>query len=47
MGPRLWPAFAGIIMVEARKVLMGALPAKSKVRRATQLAPAEGALKAQ
>jgi SAM-dependent methyltransferase len=45
MGPRLWPAFAGIIMVEARKELMGALPAKGKVRRATQLAPAEGALK--
>jgi hypothetical protein len=45
MGPRLWPAFAGIIMVEARKELMGALPAKAKTRRATQLAPAEGALK--
>jgi SAM-dependent methyltransferase len=44
MGPRLWPAFAGIIMVEARKELMGALPANAKARRATQLAP-EGALK--
>ena len=45
MGPRLWPAFAGVIIVEARKELMGALPAGGKVRRVTQLAPAEGGLK--
>ena len=45
MGPRLWPAFAGVIMVEARKELMGALPAKGRMRRVTQLAPAEGGLK--
>jgi SAM-dependent methyltransferase len=45
VGPRLWPAFAGIIIVEARKELMGALPAGGKVRRATQLAPADGPVK--
>ena len=45
VGARLWPGFAGVIIVEARKELMGALPAGSKVRRATQLAPAEGSLK--
>ena len=45
MGPRLWPGFAGVIMVEARKELMGALPAGAKVRRATQLVPAEGNMK--
>jgi SAM-dependent methyltransferase len=45
VGPRLWPGFAGVIMVEARKELMGAVPAGSKVRRATQLAPADAPLK--
>src|ERR1700754_812646 len=45
VGSRLWPAFAGVIIVEARKELMGALPAGARARRATQLAPADGALK--
>jgi len=45
VGATLWPGFAGVIMVEARKELMGALPAGAKMRRATQLAPAEGSLK--
>jgi SAM-dependent methyltransferase len=45
VGARLWPGFAGVIMVEARKELMGALPADGKMRRATQLAPAEGPMK--
>jgi hypothetical protein len=26
MGARLWPGFAGVIIVEARKELMGAIP---------------------
>jgi hypothetical protein len=38
-GPRLWPAFAGIIIVEARKELMGALPAKAKDRAAPASSP--------
>jgi SAM-dependent methyltransferase len=45
VGARLWPGFAGVIIVEARKELMGALPAGAKARRRTQLAPAEGGLK--
>jgi SAM-dependent methyltransferase len=45
VGARLWPGFAGVIMVEARKELMGALPAGGKARRATQLAPADVPLK--
>lgn len=42
VGARLWPGFAGVIIVEARKELMGALPAGARRRRRTQLAPAEG-----
>jgi hypothetical protein len=26
MGARMWPGFAGVIIVEARKELMGAIP---------------------
>jgi SAM-dependent methyltransferase len=44
-GPRLWPGFAGVIIVEARKELMGAIPKGAPVRRQTRLAPAEGGLK--
>jgi SAM-dependent methyltransferase len=45
VGARLWPGFAGVIIVEARKELMGALPAGARKRRAVQLAPAGGGLK--
>ena len=45
VGARLWPAFAGVIIVEARKELMGALPARAPVKGKTQLVPAPGMLK--
>ncbi len=44
-GSRLWPGFAGVIIVEARKELMGALPKGAPARRQTRLATAEGGLK--
>ena len=43
--PRLWPAFAGVIIVEARKELMGALPKGKPVKGKTVLAPARGLAK--
>ena len=45
VGARLWPAFAGVTIVEARKELMGAIPAVAKPARKTRLATAQGALK--
>lgn len=42
VGARLWPHFAGVIIVEARKELMGALPAGATARRAARLATAQG-----
>jgi SAM-dependent methyltransferase len=45
VGARLWPAFAGVIIVEARKELMGAVPVGAKAKRKTQLVPARGLLK--
>jgi SAM-dependent methyltransferase len=44
VGAVLWPGFAGVIIVEARKELMGVLPAGANTQRATQLAPAGGVL---
>lgn len=41
-GTRLWPRLGGVILVEARKELMNALPAGAAVRRAPRLATAEG-----
>jgi hypothetical protein len=40
MGARLWPGFAGVIIVEARKELMGALPKAVPVRGRRQPVPA-------
>jgi SAM-dependent methyltransferase len=45
IGARLWPAFAGVIIVEARKELMGALPKRAAVKGKPQLVPARGLLK--
>jgi SAM-dependent methyltransferase len=45
VGARLWPAFAGVIIVEARKELMGAIPKRAPVKGRTQLVPARGLLK--
>jgi SAM-dependent methyltransferase len=45
VGARLWPAFAGVIIVEARKELMGALPKRAPVKGKPQLVPARGLLK--
>lgn len=42
IGARLWPAFAGVIIVEARKELMGALLKGKPVKGKTQLVPARG-----
>src|SRR5512145_1862808 len=44
LGPRLWPGFAGVIIVEARKELMGAVPKTAPARRIEQLAPSRGVL---
>jgi hypothetical protein len=44
-GARLWPGFAGVIIVEARKELMGALPKGAPARRQTRLATATGSVK--
>ena len=46
MGARLWPGFAGVIIVEARKELMGALPKGAPARPKEKLATAQqGVLK--
>ena len=44
VGARLWPGFAGVIIVEARKELMGAIPKAAPARRVEQLAPARHGL---
>ncbi len=44
MGARLWPGFAGVIIVEARKELMGAVPKGTPAKGKRQLAPAQGVL---
>ena len=45
VGARLWPGFAGVIIVEARKELMGAIPKAATARRVERLATAGGTLK--
>jgi SAM-dependent methyltransferase len=45
LGARFWPGFAGVIIVEARKELMGALPKGAPARRKEKLATAQGVLK--
>ena len=45
VGARLWPGFAGVIIVEARKELMGAVPKTAPARRIEQLAPSGATLK--
>jgi SAM-dependent methyltransferase len=45
VGARLWPGFAGVIIVEARKELVGALPKRAPVKGKPQLVPAPGLLK--
>lgn len=45
VGARLWPGFAGVIIVEARKELMGALPTPATARRREKLAPEPAPLK--
>jgi hypothetical protein len=45
IGARLWPGFAGVIIVEARKELMGAVPKRAPARRVKQLATVRGILK--
>jgi hypothetical protein len=45
VGARLWPGFAGVIIVEARKELMGAVPKTAPERRVKRLAAAQGSLK--
>ena len=45
VGARLWPGFAGVIIVEARKELMGAVPKAAPAKGKTQLVPARGLLK--
>ena len=44
-GARLWPGFAGVIIVEARKELMGVVPKAAPARRKEQLATAPSGLK--
>ena len=44
-GARLWPGFAGVIIVEARKELMGALPKGARARRQMRLATATNSVK--
>ena len=41
-GTRLWPRFAGVILVEARKEMAASIPAGTPLRRAPRLATAEG-----
>jgi SAM-dependent methyltransferase len=45
IGARLWPGFAGVIIVEARKELMGAIPKGAPPRRVQRLATVRGILK--
>jgi SAM-dependent methyltransferase len=45
LGARMWPGFAGVTIVEARKELMGAIPAVAKPVRRGGLATAQGTLK--
>jgi len=45
VGARLWPGFAGVMIVEARKELMGAIPALAKPVRQPSLATAQSTLK--
>jgi SAM-dependent methyltransferase len=45
LGARVWPGFAGVIIVEARKELMGAVPKAVPARRKEQLATAQRGLK--
>jgi SAM-dependent methyltransferase len=45
IGARLWPGFAGVIIVEARKELMGAIPKTAPARRVERLATVRGILK--
>jgi SAM-dependent methyltransferase len=45
VGARLWPGFAGVIIVEARKELVGAIPKEAPARAKPRLAPARGLLK--
>jgi SAM-dependent methyltransferase len=42
VGARLWPGFAGVIIVEARKELMGAIPKAAPARRVERMAEAQG-----
>jgi SAM-dependent methyltransferase len=44
LGARMWPGFAGVMIVEARKELMGAIPAGAKPVRRSGLATAQGTL---
>lgn len=41
-GARLWPRFAGVILVEARKELAAPIPSGSGARRSPRLATAQG-----
>lgn len=45
VGARLWPGFAGVIIVEARKELMGAVPKGKPVKGKAGLVPARGLYK--
>jgi SAM-dependent methyltransferase len=45
VGARLWPGFAGVMIVEARKELMGAIPAAARPVRRPGLATAQNTLK--
>jgi SAM-dependent methyltransferase len=45
LGARMWPGFAGVMIVEARKELMGAIPARAKPVPRSGLATAQGTLK--
>jgi len=42
LGARLWPAFAGVIMVEAKKELMAPIGKVSRIRVLRELVPARG-----
>jgi SAM-dependent methyltransferase len=46
LGAALWPGFAGVIIVEARKELMGAIAEPGRRRRVGRLATAKGGIKA-
>jgi SAM-dependent methyltransferase len=43
IGARLWPAFAGVVIVEARKELMASIPKGRPARGRVRLVPARGA----